>query len=485
MKRTGGTWVRWGAVVIWLTGAWYSRGQMPTDGFEPIFDGRTLDGWKGQDMRFWSVEDGAITGTITREQAPTINQYLVWQGGLVDDFELKLVFRLTGSTTGDTNGGFQFRSRRLPHGDVAGYQVDNNFGQPWKVRLYDEFGRHDLALEGEQTVFTREGKKVTTPLALDPSARDFRLDEWHEYHLIAQGRQFALRINGHLVAQVLDEDDDNAEAAGVFALQLHTGPPMKAQFKDIRLKRLSMKSPLTPRARLLAEASLHWDFGERLDAHQPPLKPIGHVTADVPAEGPGAVDGTRVTRFSSGGLDPAADLNQPTLWNFPPDSGATIFIRLRSSKGHWESTWLSKGSGATSHLTLAGIKGLIGAGYELAFDFASGKIRARVPFDQSFAWQEWLIRLDGQTVNIRRNGEELLSSEWHGPRVFKSNNDPFLIGAVLVEGRPSPNFHGEMAEVALWTRSLGHEEQMELWQPGYRPAAEKRRRRILLPDGGE
>src|SRR6478752_8714705 len=105
-------------------------------GFQPIFDGRSLDGWRGQDMSFWSVEDGAITGTISPEHVPPMNQYLVWQPELVENFQLKLDFRLTDSTTNFTNGGFQFRSRRLPNGDVAGYQVDNNFGQPWKVRLY-------------------------------------------------------------------------------------------------------------------------------------------------------------------------------------------------------------------------------------------------------------------------------------------------------------------------------------------------------------
>ena len=48
-------------------------------GFQPIFNGTSLDGWLGQDMSFWSVEDGAITGTISPEHAPPMNQYLVWQ----------------------------------------------------------------------------------------------------------------------------------------------------------------------------------------------------------------------------------------------------------------------------------------------------------------------------------------------------------------------------------------------------------------------
>ena len=60
-------------------------GAPSTDGFEPIFDGRTLNGWQGQDMSFWSIEDGAITGTISPEHAPKLNQYLLWQGQVVRD----------------------------------------------------------------------------------------------------------------------------------------------------------------------------------------------------------------------------------------------------------------------------------------------------------------------------------------------------------------------------------------------------------------
>src|SRR5690242_13271979 len=231
------------------------------DGFELIFDGQTLNGWQGQDMSFWSVEDGAITGTISPQHAPKLNQYLIWQGGMLDDFELKLTFRLRSTNSPVVNSGFQFRSRRLPNGDVAGYQVDNNYLQPWKARLYDEFGRHDLALQGERTVFDRDGIKHTEKLKLEPGADDFRLDEWHEYQLVAQGRKLSLRVNGKLIAEVTDNDDDSYEALGLLAMQLHTGPPMKAQFKDIRLKRLQLPQKPTARDRLLADASLAWQFG--------------------------------------------------------------------------------------------------------------------------------------------------------------------------------------------------------------------------------
>jgi len=206
--------------------------------FEPIFDGRTLAGWKCVDMTFWSVEDGAITGTISQQHAPTTNQYLVWQGDELHDFELKLRFRLTGSDTPVTNGGFQFRSQLLPDHDVAGYQVDNNFGQPWKVRLYDEHGRHTLAFQGKRTEINASGRMTTTDLPKDPAAGAFRLDDWHEYHLICQGSHLLLKVNGHTVAEVFDNDPKQQDFSGILALQLHTGPTMKAQFKDIRLKRL-------------------------------------------------------------------------------------------------------------------------------------------------------------------------------------------------------------------------------------------------------
>src|SRR5690606_9040925 len=102
-------------------------------GFQSLFDGKTLDGWKAADMSYWSVEDGAITGKITPEHQLAENLYLIWQGGELADFELKLKSRVFGSK--GINNGFQFRSKELPNHDVAGYQVDNNLDTDWLVRL--------------------------------------------------------------------------------------------------------------------------------------------------------------------------------------------------------------------------------------------------------------------------------------------------------------------------------------------------------------
>ena len=114
------------------------------EGFRPIFDGKTLEGWTTFDPAYWSVEDGAITAKITKEHPLSNNRYLIWKGatdapgGRLADFELKLKCRIRGD--GAINNGFQFRSRLMDNGwDVAGYQVDNNLninnGSPWLVRL--------------------------------------------------------------------------------------------------------------------------------------------------------------------------------------------------------------------------------------------------------------------------------------------------------------------------------------------------------------
>ncbi|MFP6582802.1 MAG: DUF1080 domain-containing protein [Candidatus Hydrogenedentota bacterium] len=207
--------------------------------FAPIFDGKTLDGWKAADMSFWSIEDGAITAKITDEKPTDRNHYLVYQGGELGDFELKLQHRIISKQS--VNGGFQFRSEMFD-GDIPddcrGYQVDNNTQTDWLVRLYDEFGRHTLAWRGEKTVFNSTGEATTTKIESAQGTPHFRLHNWHEYHVICKGNQITLHIDGKLVAQVIDNDPKQLDLTGILALQLHSGPPMTVQFKDIRLKKL-------------------------------------------------------------------------------------------------------------------------------------------------------------------------------------------------------------------------------------------------------
>ncbi|MFO1499229.1 MAG: family 16 glycoside hydrolase [Verrucomicrobiota bacterium] len=437
--------------------------------FESLFDGASLHGWLGQDMSFWTVEDGAITGTISQEHAPRMNQYLVWQREMVQDFELKLQFRFTACSAKTENGGFQFRSRRLPNGDVAGYQVDNNFGQPWKVRLYDEHGRHDLALEGEESTFDAAGRKHTDKLVLEPGASDFRLDEWHEYHLIATGPKLELRINGKTVARATDNDPDSFEPAGILALQLHTGPPMKVQFRGIRFKRLPATRALSDRERLLLGAALHWNLGERLNSQQPPLKAVGQIS-------PGQRDANdpvvSYASLAAACFDTNMALNDSPTWNIP-GHGLTVYFRARMTNGVWSGPLFGKGGRSErQHYALLAGDGPDGGQAVLQFQVQTdrGVATTSFPIDRisPTAWLNLVGWYDGRHLRLFCNGQQMAEQPASGDLV--PNADPVLLGGELDQGRAQGKCNGQVAEAALWTRALDERELSQLFQSANRPS---------------
>ena len=208
-------------------------------GFKPIFDGKTLDGWKAPNMSYWSVRDGTITAESTLDNPVKTNQFLFWQAGDVDDFELKLKYRISG--TNRANSGIQVRSRVAPEGHAVGYQADIDRAGRYAGALYDERGRGMLAERGQKTVIGSDGKMTQTSLGdADALMNIIKQDDWNEYHIIARGRQIILKVNGKVTADVQDNEEKNLELSGVLALQLHAGPPMKVEFKDIQLKRLKL-----------------------------------------------------------------------------------------------------------------------------------------------------------------------------------------------------------------------------------------------------
>lgn len=212
-------------------------------GFTSLFNGRDLSGWRGN-PKLWSVRDGAITG-VTGSDADTKirhNTFLVWTNGQVDDFELRLSYRIEKG-----NSGIQYRSKVTEEGEfgpiVGGYQADFEAGKTYSGILYEERGRGILAQRGQKVVVrAADGKhKVDVTGSVGESAAiqaAIKHEDWNEYVVIAKGHHLQHFINGQQTVDVTDEHEAKAAKAGALALQIHQGPPMVVQFKDIRIKSL-------------------------------------------------------------------------------------------------------------------------------------------------------------------------------------------------------------------------------------------------------
>ncbi len=222
-------------------------------GFKPIFNGKDLTGWDGN-KDFWSVKDGALTGQTTLEKVTKGNTFLVYTAAQPANFELRAQFRLTAQNDENkANSGVQYRSKIVDPAAfvVGGYQADIDSTGKYAGMLYEEKGRGIVMGPGEKIKIggtaadpTNAKKKKTAveklPGATPPAEilAAYKLGEWNEIRIIAKGNHLQHFLNGKLTADVTDEDPAHAAKSGVIALQLHQGPPMTIQFKNVQLKTL-------------------------------------------------------------------------------------------------------------------------------------------------------------------------------------------------------------------------------------------------------
>jgi hypothetical protein len=216
-------------------------------GFEPIFDGKSLNNWDG-DTAFWKAVDGSIVGESTAENPVKENTFLIWKGGEPADFELKLELRMNAGNT-----GIQVRSTHVPAGTktgdretigkwvLKGYQADFDADNRFTGMWYEERAREFLARRGTAT-YVPAGGGPRTVGNLERSADELKAiikqGDWNHVHVIARGSTLVNIINGHVTAMVVDDDLKNRAVKGLIGLQIHTGPPMKVEFRNLYLKKL-------------------------------------------------------------------------------------------------------------------------------------------------------------------------------------------------------------------------------------------------------
>ena len=212
------------------------------EGFQEIFNGQDLAGWKGR-ADLWSVEDGAITGRTTADAPIKTNTFLIWDQGVVADFELELEYRLLPGDPDNPGGnsGIQYRSRIIDDKQfiVGGYQADIDHSLTYSGINYEERGRGILAQRGQRVTLAANGDKQTEAIGdADELGKQIKQSDWNSYRVVARGTTLSHLINGTLMSETIDLQTNKAATDGVLALQIHTGPPMVIQFRKIRLKQL-------------------------------------------------------------------------------------------------------------------------------------------------------------------------------------------------------------------------------------------------------
>jgi hypothetical protein len=218
-------------------------------GFKPLFNGKDLTGWEGRTDIF-SVKDGALHAENTAANPLKKNTFLTYTAQEFGDFELRFDYRCIGG-----NSGMQYRSERLPDFVMKGYQADFENQNRFTGMFFEENGRMFMAYPGEYVTVKPLGA-LTAEEAAKKNKPKARLDkvkfatteesfshikdptDWHSMTIIARGNTFVHILDGRVMSVAVDEDTANFKKSGLLGIQVHQGPPMIVDVKNIRIRAL-------------------------------------------------------------------------------------------------------------------------------------------------------------------------------------------------------------------------------------------------------
>ncbi len=187
------------------------------DGFVPLFDGKTLDGWTQRNgLATYRVEDGAVVGK-TAKNSP--NSFLCTEKAFCD---FELVFEV--QVDPGLNSGVQIRSRSSKDYNnerVHGPQVEIETAPGESGYIY-----------GEAT-----GRGWVSP---NQDIKDaYKNGQWNEFRVLAVGPQIQTFINGKAVENLTDEAWSRC---GFIGLQVHgvgDRGPFEVRWRNIKIKDLA------------------------------------------------------------------------------------------------------------------------------------------------------------------------------------------------------------------------------------------------------
>lgn len=189
------------------------------DGFVPLFDGKTLEGWNNPYK--WGevkVVDGEIHLTGDRKFFLVTDETY---GDFIFEGEVLL-------PEGKANSGFMFRAHAEP-GKVYGYQteVDGDTKRMWSGGLYDE-GRRGWFIS------PIKGDKESEKAFRERAGDTFKRNDWNTYRITCKGNKIKIEVNGVVTTEVEDDED----ASGVIGIQHHGEKGKTYKFRNLRIKEL-------------------------------------------------------------------------------------------------------------------------------------------------------------------------------------------------------------------------------------------------------
>ena len=201
------------------------------EGFVPLFDGKSLDGWTNPYTYGKAVvADGEIQLTAEKKFfLCTTKSY----ANFVFEADVHL-------PEGQANSGFMFRANVVKN-KVFGYQaeVDGSTDRKWSGGLYDE-GRRAWFISPrnnagkDATEADKAACKESIAAFRKRAGEAFKRNDWNKYRITCQGKKLKIEVNGVVTSDVEDDKD----ASGPVGIQHHGEKGQTYRFRNLRIKEL-------------------------------------------------------------------------------------------------------------------------------------------------------------------------------------------------------------------------------------------------------